>query len=273
MSGFKGYVADIGLVAKNLPPLLPLTHSTLANGFEAILNDRCLTPAHCKFFKKKLVYLFYGRAAFRALPKKTDSKTHDTPALYPACILLDSRQLPAMDGQFPFDSGAYMSGRLGANLPEGSIEAFVMHDDILCLPRCVLAFYEDNEAFHDGRPRERLLKPSTCGAVSNYHDLLKSRTANAIDDRAKTPEVRVNQSIPLTRKTVLRLVAPKAWMEREFLWTAIEALDLKDKVSFYSSSLSTPEEHMSALRQKVADILVAMKLLPDDRALAARLYS
>lgn len=255
-----------------MPALLPLTHATLAKEFEAILKKGELVPTQCKYFKRDLLYFFYGRAAFRALPKKFDSTAHAKPAFYPACIMLDRNHLPDAVGQLPFDSGAFMSNRLNSELPEEDIDIYALHNETLCLPRCVMAFFEDNEAYHSGRPRQRLVDSNTCGEVYNYYDMLKTRDSNSMDDRSKTFEVRFNEKIPLTRDSVLSLVMPKEWMNRSHLWESIEKLDLKDKLSFYEASLSTPAELMAALRQKVAENLVKMDLLPNDQELIGRLF-
>ena len=274
MSTFKDYVADVCPGGGDLPPFLPLTHSTLGTHFGKILKNGALSLRECDIFEENLLYFFYGRAAFRALPKNMDSTTQAKPAFYPACILLDIANLPGAVGQLPFDSGAFKKDRLHSELPEEDVNAYALFNEKQCLARFVETFYESNEDYHEARPRDVLLRPSTCEVVSNYHDLLKARSSNSVDDRVTTVELRFNESIPLTTDTVQRLVVPTAWKKgREYLWDAIEKRSLQNKVSFYSATLATSDEHMAALRQKVASVLVEMGLLPNDQELRDELFS
>jgi hypothetical protein len=45
---------------------LPLVHVSRGYDFDAILRGDFLTPQPCKVFNRKLIYLFYGRPAYRA---------------------------------------------------------------------------------------------------------------------------------------------------------------------------------------------------------------
>jgi hypothetical protein len=46
--------------------LLPLVHITRAYAFDTILDGDTLEPKPCDIFNEKLIYLFYGRPAYRA---------------------------------------------------------------------------------------------------------------------------------------------------------------------------------------------------------------
>ncbi|MBF8271006.1 MAG: hypothetical protein HW380_111 [Magnetococcales bacterium] len=280
MGTFKDYVKSMDSLGKPLPTPMPLTHVTGSKSFEKILNDGHLMPQTCSFLGQNLVYCFYGRAAYRPIPEGLKKKKHAQPSHLPACILLDGDKLPKRSGQYPFDSGAFLSKRFKGLLlgsTGGGVETlkpYELHDDPGCPGRCVFAFYENNDDYFHEQPRDQLIKESTCGEVSNYHDMLKTRISNHIDDRAMTFEIRFDQPIPLDDKTVIKIVLPQIWKHarRDYIFKRLEELNLKTKVVFYSTTLGNYQEHAGALHQKVADILSNLGILPTDADRMSQVY-
>ncbi|MBF0628023.1 MAG: hypothetical protein HQL91_07365 [Magnetococcales bacterium] len=271
MSDFRTYIRD-SVGAQPLPPILPLTHATLGGQFDEILTQGQLDPVADGLFPTPSIYFFYGRAAYRPDPR-IDTESHQQAGFMPACFLMDRTKLPAAADQFPFDSGAFFGKRLANDLPETKIEKFALYNEVDCLRRCVIAFYQNNNDYFNLVPRHTLPISSPCGTVSNYHDLIKKTASNSFDGRAKTFEVRFDQKIELTANNVVAIVVPETWTLRQYLFNRLKSIGLADKIKFYKSDLGSPQEHMASLRQKVADILKDCQLLPGDQEILDNIFS
>jgi len=46
-------------------PVLPVFHATSSIKFEDILKENRIRPSNCENFGEKILYLFYGRPAYR----------------------------------------------------------------------------------------------------------------------------------------------------------------------------------------------------------------
>ncbi|WP_299765484.1 hypothetical protein [uncultured Dokdonia sp.] len=88
---------------------LPLTHVTPWENFRKIAIDEFLLPKPCRFFKEELIYLNFGRLAYK--PSKKDYNWNENS---PVIIFFNNRLLDKCNRYFPFDTGAILAGRFRA---------------------------------------------------------------------------------------------------------------------------------------------------------------
>src|SRR4051812_10235054 len=115
MSSFKAAI-DASILK---PEELPLIHTSLSENLPSFAAAGAVTPTLCPILKESLVYLFYGRPAYRS-PKGT--KAGEPIALCPVCFVFKPRTA-SREIRFlhPCDTGAVSYDFL---MPELS------HDDL-----------------------------------------------------------------------------------------------------------------------------------------------
>lgn len=89
------------------PVSLPLTHVTDGYSFRDIMGNEALVPSPCRIFGSDLVYLFYGRPAYRSA---AELESNGIDAYWPVCFVMEPGAAAAMR-IYPFDSGAFHHGR------------------------------------------------------------------------------------------------------------------------------------------------------------------
>jgi hypothetical protein len=94
----------------NLPLPLPIVHTSIARWFGSIVSQGRLEPRQCPVFGERLIYLFYGGAFYR--PSEFTTKNVDE---LPVAFLFEPAALTKIARYYPFDTGALVSGRLGAS--------------------------------------------------------------------------------------------------------------------------------------------------------------
>src|ERR1700730_8150266 len=89
--------------ATGIGELLPLTHTTDAYAFRNIISTRQLEVSDCIVFREPVLYLFYGRPAYR---RSSAGKATSLDAFSLVSFVLRSELLPSPKRLFPFDTGA-----------------------------------------------------------------------------------------------------------------------------------------------------------------------
>lgn len=87
--------------------ILPLVHNTTGLNFRNIIDNDELSTKNCSVFKKDLLYLFYGRPAFKV---SQGSPINNDSTVKPVCFLIKADAIKSFECIYPFDSGAYMGG-------------------------------------------------------------------------------------------------------------------------------------------------------------------
>ncbi|TIS45955.1 hypothetical protein [Mesorhizobium sp.] len=188
---------------------LHLVHCTTVGKGLGVLASGLLAPTLCPVYETDLLYLFYGRPAYKAGAGKGASGILD---LAPVCLVLDPQLLDQSIRVLPFDSGGFprYQALIGPDLQRAEFE---LNGDPSFPLRLVHAFYQSNRNYYDQVP------------TTHEADLpLSRRTARAIarliadpairndDDRCGTIELQFSR--PLSLATVLRaIVAPAAMLD------------------------------------------------------------
>lgn len=245
-----------------MPPL-PYTHITDAYGFRNILENQKITPGFCNVFKENLLYLFYGRPAYRV---GADTGKTSLNVFYPICILLKHDCLKTAERVYPFDSGAFDSGFFDDHMHKKfNCESFLVDPNLtksgeIPLPdipsRIVSAFFADNSNYYKNN---KVVEPLNFGLldfeVQCYHELIKTKKITVFDDRRSTIEIQTDKEIPLSSDTVEAVALPKSFMEDNEIFDAIVNKWKSTPLTYGISFHSTPDHFISLIIEEIGNFL------------------
>jgi hypothetical protein len=186
----------------------PLLWSHVTNGWTLvkIIEDGVMRAAKpCPHFGKDLVYLFYGRPAYR---DNADEPTRTDPRA-PVVILLKPAVEKLVSAIYPFDSGAFHTGRYKTWLaPHMPIDRFSLQADPARARRYVKAFFGTNTAYWRMKPTIPAGNHSFRPVVQILCDLLADTSVISADDRRLVVEMSLDKPIPFTSEFVHTIIVP-----------------------------------------------------------------
>lgn len=166
-----------------------------------------------------LLYLFYGRPAYKPAQGVSASKISD---LAPVCLILDPDLLDLAVRMVPFDSGGFERylDLIGPDLPRSEFE--LSGDPSLPL-RLITAFFQTNRDYYDQLPKLREEDiPFSGRSARAYARLLSDTAIRDADDRIGTIEVQFADRIPLAG-ALKAIVAPSAMLADAEVLRALDA--------------------------------------------------
>jgi hypothetical protein len=185
------------------PPLL-WAHVTKVAYLLDMMQAGAVTPFPCRFFKKKLVYMFYGRPAYRDGDEAAIGETVRAPAL----ILFKNTVEKYVHDVWPFDSGAFHNKRYRHwDLPHYNIERYSLKSDPETGRRYVTAFFGGNEEYFQAKAIRRTdtgLVPEA--AIIN--GMLCDRTNKTADYRRFVVEMNTEVAVPFSNEYVQTVLVP-----------------------------------------------------------------
>jgi hypothetical protein len=194
---------------------LPLTHMTDGLGFRGMLNTGALRPEPCPVFDGELLlYLFYGRPAYRVNSQRLSSAID---AYAPVCLILRSDCLGSPKRIFPFDSGAFHAERFAEAMHRKMLlEDFALEPDLQTPLKLIALFFGDRDRYYRNTPLQDVAIPPLSFEASSYHILITSRHENAFDERISAIELQTQQDLDLSAATEA-VVLPDAFATDEVL--------------------------------------------------------
>jgi hypothetical protein len=256
-------------------PPMPLVHSTSLQSFRDIVRSNVLSPTPCSVFNKDILYLFYGRPAYRV------SKTITSQGQlrhFPVCFVLTPDAVQS-DTVFPFDTGAYSNGLFdsflsGLDLPEFQIGHFPDSPQKL-----VSAFYQTNKSYYFGRVVDSVSVAPMDFEIDAYFKMLKDTAVTysggptASDDRRQTIEIQSDSKIKLTanqilsagsvvvQNRVLATIVPERVLDDPKILDAITLIWKAEPMTYSTYAFTKPEEYHSVIREKVKELLLRHKAM------------
>lgn len=233
---------------------LPLVHTTPAHSLRDIIATKSLSPTDCPVFVgEQLIYLFYGKPSYKV------GGTTQKNWLMPICFLIRIQALRSIKRIYPFDSGAFSTGR-----HPDYIEAFDMgefevsqHNDP---SKIVGAFFQTIKDYFS-------LTPKDVGQFRQEHsltimdheilalrDLADDSSLTGIDDRRFCIEVQTEDEIALVPNNVQAVILPYDYLEDPSVVKFIEN-DLAATPLPYDCFSLTSAEHTAIIYSKVLEFL------------------
>jgi hypothetical protein len=173
---------------------LPMTHLTDAYHLRSIAEAGMLEPTQCRVFDEPLLYLFYGRPAYRVVAQV---ESNGLEAYWPICFIL--RNSPGAARRiYPFDSGAFHHGRFGDLVHRDMIrEDFELDVDPTTPGRLLNLFWSGARDYFDNRGvREVALDPYEFEAKS-YSEIIRSKPNGPFDEWHSAVEVQMGDPLHL----------------------------------------------------------------------------
>jgi len=194
-------------------PELPLFHSTKLGNLDDIVKSSKLEMTHCHHFGRPLVYLFYGRPAYR--PKSGGELPDSEFCICPISFIFKPARLSGkITRAFPHDTGAALNGMFEPTISPAQGRDYELRANVISLQRYVSRVFVSNEKYFLGEPDPTLKALTVERPIRRFLDLIEPAGATQLDDRRYTAELQFDQDIPL-RDLLLAVVLPRAFMDRE----------------------------------------------------------
>lgn len=225
-----------------------LTHVTDCVNLDSVLASGRLEKRHCTVFEKDLLYLFYGRPAYR---RKWDGGATSNLGYAKICFVLREEVADKASRILPFDSGGYkhFERAFHDTLDIGDFDVAPADH-----PRkIVAAFYDSFADYYWMKPIRGLPIPLSKNIVDSYYKLITGGLKEQFDDRCAAIEVQLEESLPL-RGEVLAVIAPNMMFDDENLMDQIKAWGAEPR-GYQLPHMFNPSEISGRLQDAVANFL------------------
>lgn len=186
-------------------PTLPFFHCCDARFLQFILEDRQLKPRKCKVFgMEELLYLFYGRPAY----KNAEEKHGNLFVNMPVCFIIKSDAVHTIKRVIPFDSGGF--SHYGNHIHKDmKLEEFFITPEKSALSQVVESFYDDNAQYFNGKAKAEVTFDPMHFQLEVYHSLIKTSALEEADDRKRSIEVQIDYPIELSKSNIELIIMPE----------------------------------------------------------------
>jgi hypothetical protein len=214
-----------------------------------MISTGSLEPRPCEVFKESLIYLFYGRPAYRS---NKGTKNGEPIALCPVCFVFKPRTVSrSLHRIYPCDSGAVANDRLIPEINAVDLSNLALDPQIENARRLVSLLFVQNSDYFVGKVVNG--KTFNTGTVeARFYSLLQRPGPADYDDRKSAIEVQVNHTISLAEQ-LLFVVLPREFLEESSIRNAIINDWNCDPVTYPTFKGSAPAEYYSVVRQKVTE--------------------
>ncbi|MBW8038458.1 MAG: hypothetical protein FVQ85_00480 [Planctomycetes bacterium] len=215
--------------------LLPFFHSVEALRAGNIFADGSLKLRTCPVFKEPLVYLFYGRPAYKVGFDKGSRGQGDL-FYCPVVFVLKPNNIPLSPIKriYPFDTGAFEDKYRDLVPPEFSFERFFLGTSNVMTKKLIKFFFGSNEDYFRGKTclQKNAVEWNQMEARS-YLNILHMVGTSSFDDRAYTAEYQLGSDVDLAAN-ILAVAMPEE---------ALDAPDIYDLV--INKWKATPLKYMT----------------------------
>jgi len=244
---------------------LHLLHTTSAYDFVDICQGDTLDPVRCEVFKEDLLYLFYGRPAYRTAVS-VDKRLKFN---WPFSFIVAPERLDEIHAVYPFDTGAFALGLYeGFFHKKSKLEDFRLKGDISCAQKIVKNFYGSAENYFNGDANRELDIPRSHFEAQGVHALAEMPLSVQLgegnferDERSNSIEVQVQKNLSI-KDCVIGLVAPSAWqLDADFI-EAVNRWGIENRIFYYEiTSVDEGRRWTSHLYEKVREFRDQLKAL------------
>ncbi len=236
---------------------LPLVHSTRCEFLYDIAISGTLAPRSCSVFHRSLVYLFYGRPAYRS---SKGSAAGAPQTLCPVCFVFKPNSKTIKTRLiYPCDTGALASGLFEPDLTVADLKDLVVGKGIGDARRLVNLVFGTNKNYLLGQPLPtNVFSKSLVG--HKYYELITRTGPQKFDDRRSAIEIQTEVPISLDDE-LLYVVLPRELLQDRFIRETILTKWRCDPEPYDLFVGSSPAEYYSVIRKIVID-----RLFHGDRA-------
>ncbi len=249
------------------PNVLPLLHTSSAYSFADICAGDVLSPTYCKHFRQELLYLFYGRPAYRTeLAEFSDLEFN-----WPIVFIFDPKKIDGITSIYPFDSGAFFLNLYNRFFSKQSRhEDFKLPGDLSYASKLVGTFYGDESEYILSHSTKNVEIPPMNFEAQGVHKLTRepayqsriSEDQVTRDERSSAIEVQTNQSIDIAAAT-LAIVVPSRYLRIPLVVEALERWGISgDSIKYYETiGFHDNNSWLGQIYRQVADVYRAHGIL------------
>jgi len=219
---------------------LPLTHTTNAYSFSEMCEDDSITPQKCKYFKEDLIYLFYGRPAYRT----EKAEFTDLEFNWPIVFIFDPEKIDGIKSVYPFDTGAFYLNLYRRFFSKTSeVEDFRLPGTLDYAAKVAGAFYSDEKEYLYGKSKKNIdisafqFEAQGVQKLSQEPALTVRLSEDSLtrDERSSSIEIQVQKPIDVKSST-LDIIMPQRYLELPEVTTALHRWELsEDNVHYYET--------------------------------------
>jgi hypothetical protein len=231
---------------------LPLVHTMLCEQFSNTTSTHHLTRQMCDVFREPLVYLFYGRPAYRSLRGRKPTTKY---ALCPVCLVFKPHTIGHMvHRMYPFDSGALHGGMFEPLIPRSHLPKFNLSTVIESARRYVHMFFETNREYYGAVARPTLTHVPAQPEAKALHTLITLEGEAEYDDRRSVVEVQICKDVPL-KDMLLTVILPTSFLELPVIRETLVKVWRTYPLSYSATRGATPIEYYGVVRELLESFL------------------
>jgi hypothetical protein len=231
-----------------LPDPLPLVHTSRCEWASSLVLTPELQPRRCLVYDDDLLYLFYGRPAYRIRER---GHRHDI-TYCPICFILKlNRQSLAVRRVMPLDSGGASEGRFSPHIDPHQKDLLELDPSLDSARKLVDVFYKDSRSYLYGhcQPLSAFVGASPA-IVEQYVNMLHDADVSRADDRRSAVEIQATKKV-LLKDDLQAVVLPEALLDDYGLKRAI----LEDwnalPITYPTFHATSPSEYAPVIRDRV----------------------
>jgi len=226
---------------------LPLVHTSRCKFLPELAKNGHISPRRCEVFQESLIYLFYGRPAYRS---KQGRSAGESIVLCPVCFVFKPRTVSRNVARvFPCDTGALHKGIFQPHLTAADIKELELDPAIESARRYVHFFFKTNGNYFLGKVNRSMSAPNY-EATQKLYQLLLSSVPSKFDDRKSAVEVQTREKLFL-KDQLLYVVLPCEFLDDVNIREAIFEHWNCDPILYPTFDGDAPNQYYSVLREKL----------------------
>jgi hypothetical protein len=236
------------------PKMMPFVHITDCFGLVNILREKKLEITHCEVMNEKILYMFYGKPAYRT----KHNGNRGISANLPCCLIFKPNSIGASIKRiYPFDTGAFEIGLYSDFFhKKTNLSDFELPADIGFAQKIVSYFFLDNKQYFLGQSRQNVDVPPLHFQAEGLHELARTPShpmANsryAPDERATAIEIQLDQSVDLQGK-IMSLILPQIALQNKEVREALAKLNPDTTIPYETLSNFDSQQLAAVIYDKV----------------------
>ncbi len=205
-------------LSKSIPfnARLPFVHTTRAFRFDDIKLSDALIPTRCEVFQTNLLYLFYGRPAYKVKKQINPRLAFDWPVVF---IIDPTRISNMIESVYPFDSGAFFHGFFSQYFDtDNRLDDFCLDEGVESIRKILGSFYRNDFEYLTAASRKNVDISLSDFEAAGVHELTRTPPISTFtndttsDERCSSIEAILTDRVPLDGN-VIAVIFPELLLD------------------------------------------------------------
>ena len=238
-------------------PNLPFIHITDGYNLEDILQPKKLKALQCKVFSREILYMFYGKPAYRSKHGGSNFLTCHLPCVF---IFNPEKLKDKISSVYPFDTGAFTGGYYSSFFhPKTRVDDFQLSPTVSAAQQVVQTFFQSNKEYFEGGSRKNVDLPPMNFEVEGYIELSRvpahpeANSRIKLDERTSAVELHFHNDVDLT-DSLIGCIIPSAFFDVKAIAELVNEINPEIIRSYTSIHKMTYEGIAGKIYEIVEDI-------------------